>query len=68
MESGRICLAKGQGELRGKLARGRGGGGGGGGGTAAGGTVTNGGIRWIVRERKCGDWSYHYAMIPTVII
>ena len=64
VESRRICLAKGQGELRGKLASGRGGGGGGGGGgTTAGGTVTNGGIRWIVRERKYGDWSYQYTMI-----
>lgn len=58
VESGRICLAKGQGELRGKLASGRGGG-----GTTAGGTVTNGGIRWIVREKKYGDWSYQYTMI-----
>ena len=36
VESGRICLAKAQGELRGKLASGRGGGGGG--GTTAGGS------------------------------
>ena len=36
VESGRICLAKAQGELRGKLASGRGGGGGGGGTTAGG--------------------------------